>query len=169
MDVQVTDRRALLLRGLVVLGVALCLLAPIPEAVLAKRPPLLILLSGKTRATSISVVQLKRCFLGKEVTLGGDTLLPLNHPAGSETRERFDESVLAMDSIASQRYWIDSMIRGGRKAPRSVPNTALLMRVLAHMQGAIGYLEGIPSQVGPGVTVLTIDGEAPGSAGYPLK
>lgn len=135
----------------------------------AERPPLLILLSGKTSASSISLTALKRCFLGKEVTLGGHTLMPLNHPAGSDTRERFDRAVLSMDPITSQRYWIDSMIRGGRKAPRSVPNTALLMRVLAHMQGAIGYLEGIPSQVGPGVTVLTIDGEAPGSAGYPLK
>jgi len=96
-------------------------------------------------------------------------LIPFNHPPESRLRQRFDASILGMSLIASQRYWIDNLIRGGVRPPRAIADTGMLAAVVARLTGAISYLDLQQAQANPGLRVLDIDGVSSGDPRYALK
>jgi len=131
--------------------------------------PLVVVVSREIGASSISLGDLRRCFLGSTVDLAGVRLIPFNHPPSSGLRQRFDEGVLGMTVAASQRYWIDMRIRGGAPAPRTLGDPALLLKVIAKLPGAISYVEADLAATLPNVRMLAIDGVAPNAPHYPLR
>jgi hypothetical protein len=54
------------------------------------------------------------------------------------------------DEVA--RYWIDRRVRGGHRPPRQVPGAALMVRIVASLEGAIGYAK--ESDVNSSVKIL---------------
>lgn len=108
---------------------------------------------------------LRRVYLGRQSTTPqGARVVPLNHPARSTVRVAFDSSVLGMSPEEATKYWIDRRIRGHGHAPTSIERPELIPRVVAKLEGAIGFVR--PSNLAPGVKVLRVDGKAPGEPGY---
>lgn len=70
----------------------------------------------------------------------GRTIVPYNYEPGNALRTQFDRTVLGFNEQQSARFWIDFRIRGGGLPPRRVPSVALMVRVIAHLPGAIGYV-----------------------------
>jgi hypothetical protein len=70
----------------------------------------------------------------------GERIVPFNFPPRDATRIAFDNAALGMDPDAVARYWIDRRIRGGNPPPRQVNSGPLIVRLVARMQGGIGYV-----------------------------
>lgn len=81
----------------------------------------------------------------------GGRIIPINLPAGTAPRETFDRVVLGLDPDAATRYWIDRRVRGGAPPPRTVGDPATVVRLVAAVEGAIGYVPArlVTDQVRP--------------------
>ena len=77
----------------------------------------------------------------------GTAIVALNYDAMHPLREQFDRAVLSLAPDAVARFWIEFRVRGQGTAPRTVPNSRWMGRVVSHLPGAIGYLpSGEPTE-----------------------
>jgi hypothetical protein len=128
---------------------------------------LVIIMGASSPVTDVSSAVLRRAFLGEAADMGGGKrFIALNHPPSSAVRVSFDKLVLGLSAEQVGAFWIDRKIRAESSAPRAVPSPELAARIVASLPGAVTY--ATPELVTPQVKVLTVDGKAPGSAGYPL-
>ena len=128
---------------------------------------LAIVVSKDSPVSDISFYELKRLYLGELVNASGKRLLPLNLTPNSRERGAFDKTVLSMSPDAIARYWVDRKIRGDSGPPKSIEPLDLMQRVVARVDGAIGYAP--INEIRPELKALRIDGKAPGDSGYPLE
>lgn len=71
---------------------------------------------------------------------GSKIIIPFNLPPRSELRIQFDQAVLRMGPDEVGRYWLDRRVRGGAPPPRQAPDPVTLVRLVARLEGAIGYV-----------------------------
>jgi len=132
-----------------------------------ERVPLAVIVSKTSGLSELSSAQLTRMYMGDLVDSGGRRLIPLNRATATEEREQFDRVVLGKAPDEMARYWIDRKIRGQSGAPKAVEPVDVYARVVAKLDGAIGYVR--VSDVRGDVKVLRIDGKAPTDQGYPIR
>jgi hypothetical protein len=102
---------------------------------------LLVIVHPRVRLNELSADQLEAIFtMSVREWPGGEPTVPYNYVPGSPYRERFDRAALRMAPEEVARFWIDRRIRGMGDAPRKVPTVALMLRVVANLPGAIGYV-----------------------------
>lgn len=134
----------------------------------AQQEPLLVVVAASLGASNIELSALRRAFQGYSVELVGKRLVPLNQALQAPARTQFDKLVLGLTPEQVGRYWIDRRIRDSVQSPRTIPSPELIVRVVASIPGAIGYVSiarnALPSQV----RVLSVDGKLPGERDYPL-
>jgi hypothetical protein len=70
----------------------------------------------------------------------GSRIIPFNFPARNAVRETFDRRALHLDPDEVARFWIDRRVRGGHPPPRQIPDSRTMLRVIASLETAIGYL-----------------------------
>jgi ABC-type phosphate transport system substrate-binding protein len=129
---------------------------------------LVVIVAAAAPVKDISAANLRRAFLGEGLaTPDGKRFIPLNHPPGTPTRAAFDKAVLGLAADQVGAFWIDRKIRDQSPPPRTAPSPDLAARIAASLPGAITYVA--PTMVNASVKVLTIDGKAPGQAGYLLQ
>jgi ABC-type phosphate transport system substrate-binding protein len=146
----------------------LVLLPPWSNHAGAGAPALVVVIvADSSTVKDVSRMELRKLFLRNTSSVGGQSMIPLNHPAKSDTRVRFDKLVLGMNEAEVGRYWIDRRVRGESGPPRVVQPADLLKEVVSRLPGAISYVRS--DQVDNKVRVLTIDGKGPSHPDYPLK
>jgi hypothetical protein len=130
-------------------------------------PVRLQLITAKANAIhDLSSADLRQVYRGKQVLIGGQKLVPFNHPPNTPDRVAFDRIVLGMTPEEVGRYWIDQKIRGGDSPPRIIDSVALLVRVVGALPGAVAYVrEGFSA---PDLKVVTLEGRLPSDPRYPL-
>jgi len=129
--------------------------------------PLAVIVSRSSGLSELSSAQLTRMYMGDLVDNGGRRLIPLNRAITSEERAEFDRVVLGKSPDEMARYWIDRKIRGQSGAPKAVEPVDVYERVIAKLDGAIGYVR--VGQIRGDVKVIRIDGKAPTDRGYPIR
>jgi len=154
----------------VCLGVS-CLLAAsgvtTPVGAGEAKTRLAIVVSKDSPVSDISFYELKRLYLGEQISASGKRLLPLNLTPSTRERGAFDKTVLNMSPDAIARYWVDRKIRGDSGPPKTIEPLDLLQRVVARLDGAVGYAP--VNDIRPELKAVRIDGKAPGDPGYPLE
>jgi hypothetical protein len=136
----------------------LCLaLLLVPQLAMADRKLVVVVAKG-SKLTSISRSDLKRCFLGEQITSSDKTLVPFNSEATTPSRASFDSAVLGMSPAQTGRYWVDRKVRGQSSAPRSLPSMAHVVKVVEKFPNAISYVPA--DQLTPGLQPVAIDGVA---------
>jgi hypothetical protein len=70
----------------------------------------------------------------------GSAIRPLNLQPGSPERIAFDRAVLHMEPEQSGQYWVDRMVRGEEAAPKAIAKADIIVRLVATLAGAIGYV-----------------------------
>jgi hypothetical protein len=70
----------------------------------------------------------------------GRAIIPFNFPPKHPIRIAFDRIALHFEPDEVARFWIDRRIRGGHPPPRQVPDAQTMLRVVAALDDAIGYL-----------------------------
>jgi hypothetical protein len=138
------------------------------QALHASEPePLAVIVAKGSGLSELSSAQLTRMFMGDLVDSGGRRLIPLNRAITTEEREEFDRVVLGKSPDEMARYWIDRKIRGQSGAPKAVEPVDVYERVIAKLDGAIGYVR--VGQLRTDVKVIRIDGKSPTDRGYPIR
>jgi len=122
----------------------------------AESKKLVVVVAKGSQVTDISRADLKRCFLGDAVSAGGRTLAPFNAGTGTPERTGFDKAVLGMSPEQVGRYWVDRKVRGQSAAPRSLPSSAHIAKVVAKLPGAISYLAA--DQLTADIQAVQVDG-----------
>ena len=138
-----------------------------PSLRASERVPLAVIVSKTSSLSELSSAQLTRMYMGDLVDNGGRRLIPLNRAISSEEREQFDRVVLGKSPDEMARYWIDRKIRGQSSAPKAVEPVDVYERVIAKLDGAIGYVR--VTDVRGDVKVVRIDGKSPTDPGYPVR
>jgi hypothetical protein len=114
----------------------------------------------------VSFGDLRRIFTSEPFTdPSGARLVPLNHPPHAPDRVGFDRVVLGMEPDVVSKFWLDRRIRGQPGAPRTVDSLGMLLKVVAKLPGAIGYVR---PQYLREVSALKVEGVLPGKPGYRL-
>ena len=143
-------------------------MSAIGQAPHASEPePLAVIVSKSSGLSELSSAQLTRMYMGDLVDNGGRRLIPLNRAITTEERAEFDHVVLGKSPDEMARYWIDRKIRGQSGAPKAVEPVDVYERVIAKLDGAIGYVR--VGQIRGDVKVIRIDGKAPTDRGYPIR
>ena len=89
----------------------------------------------------LGVDELRAIFLRRRlVWSGGRHIVPINQPNNSPTRVAFDRAVLGFSPEQVARFWIDTRIRSGLQAPRTVAGDALIVNVVKLLPGCISYV-----------------------------
>ncbi len=70
----------------------------------------------------------------------GGIVVPLNLVPESAARQAFDRVVLGMSPDEVARHWLDQRIRDGTSAPRELADPSIVVKLVAHLDGAIGYV-----------------------------
>ena len=149
----------------------LCALAfVVSEAVSAAEPAeALIIVAGTAfPASDISFAALKSAFRGQRITVGGKTIVPINHPLDSRTRVAFDRVALGLTPEAVGPFWVDMRIRDQGRPPTTASTPELAIRIASALAGAVTYASPSAPRKWP-VKVLTVEGRAAGQPGYPLN
>jgi len=159
-------------RGLLAFGVALGLACALPDiertALAAERVTLAVFVPKDSALQNLKMNELRRVFTNADDSgFSGQRSVPFNHPARSNDRVGFDQTVLRMSAEEVSRFWIDRKIRGLPGPPRAVDSLSQLLRLVAHTPGGIGYAR--PAQITREVRMIKIDGKLPTEAGYPLS
>lgn len=131
------------------------------------RIKLALVVAKNSPVTDISMPDLKRLYLGERINAAGEHLIPLNLAPLTRERAGFDKTVLNMSPEAIARYWIDRKIRGDSGPPKALDTADLLQRVVARLEGAIGYVPA--AELRPEVKIVRVDGKMPNDGGYPLE
>lgn len=131
------------------------------------RARLAIVVSKASSLTELSSAQLARAYQGDLVDVAGRRLIPLNRGLSTPERVGFDRAILKMSPDEVGRYWIDRRIRGQSGAPRIIDPSDVYQRVIAKLQGSVGY--ALLQELREDVKVLRIDGKLPNDPGYPIE
>jgi hypothetical protein len=131
-------------RRLPAVAAALALVAmPLPSTPVAGADApveLAVVVSSRNQAP-IALSDLAPIFTTTKRDLGdGKLVTPFNLLPKSAERVVFDKAVLSFDPDDAASFWIDRKIRGGNAPPRQVPDAGLMLRVVAQLDDAIGYV-----------------------------
>lgn len=111
-----------------------------------------VIVNSEASVSSMSQSDLRPIFQTTKTSFEGGKALPLNLPEGDSARRGFDAAVLGLDPDRVARYWVDRKIRGGNPPPTNIPSAAMVVKLVAAKQQAIGY---VPSgSIGSGVKVV---------------
>lgn len=123
------------------LGIGLALALSSRATSVAEDDTLLVIVHPDVNAGPLSGDSLGAIYtMAKRGWPGGQNIVPYNYDPNSKLRIVFDQVVLGLDPGQSARFWVDHRIRGAGSPPRRVPSVALMVRVVSHLSGAIGYV-----------------------------
>jgi len=94
---------------------------------------------GSKRTPELSPAQIKAVFLKKLTHYQGLHLVPINLPASSELRKKFEKELLHMNFIRLKSYWSKQHYLGNRP-PLSLKSQESALLFVAKVQGAITYV-----------------------------
>jgi hypothetical protein len=139
-----------------------------PARGVAQAEPYALIVNPALGVTNVSLAEARRIFLGEQQFWpGGGRVVLFVHAPGSAGREVALRHLYRMKDDEFRRYWIAKTFRGDvASGPKLVSTDALAKRLTASIPGAITVIRA--SEVDDTVKVLTVDGRAPGDAGYTL-
>lgn len=131
---------------------------------------LAVVVGADSSVSGLTFYELKQLYMGqKQKTPTGEWLIPLNLKANTPERVGFEISVLGMSPEVVTQYWVDRKIRGQSNPPKAIRSSALVLRLVAKVPGAIGYVRASEAQGLEGVRIIKIDGQYPGEPGYGIR
>lgn len=103
--------------------------------------PLAVIVHADTVNRPLTAAELASIFLATMQTWpNGTTVIPFNYPAERPLRVLFDDAVLHMSASEVGKYWVDQRVRGAGRPPRVASDPSLIVRLVAKLPGAIGYV-----------------------------
>jgi hypothetical protein len=124
-----------------VLGALLALGWSIPRLARAEGARFVIIGNKTNPSRALGAGEIEAIFTTRRLFRSdGRAIIPFNFPPRHPTRIAFDRAALHFEPDEVARYWIDRRIRGGHPPPRQVPDAQTMLRVVASLEDAIGYV-----------------------------
>ena len=90
----------------------------------------------------LSILEVKRLFLGKTKSVSGDQILkPVNQDADSKTRQEFESKVLGKNKQQMRSYWVIQIFTGKATPPKNAGYDAEVMHFVSNNPGSIAYVD----------------------------
>jgi hypothetical protein len=101
---------------------------------------LVVVVHPKAPVSKLDELELEAVFRTLRRFWGGSLpIIPFNLPPKTPLRVAFDLAVLRMDPQDVARFWLDRRVRSGPPPPRQAPDPTTVVRLVARLEGAIGY------------------------------
>lgn len=121
-------------------ALALAGISGLPRAA-AAAPRLVIVVHPKNSVRSLGAGEIEAIFTTRRLDWpGGSRIIAFNFPPRHATREEFDRRTLHLEPDEVARFWIDRRVRGGHPPPRQIPDAKTMLRVVASLETAVGYV-----------------------------
>jgi ABC-type phosphate transport system substrate-binding protein len=106
---------------------------------------------------TLAVADLRRIFI-KQMRMWphGESIVPVDWDATSPIRESFSQQVLARSVREMADYWVQQAVTQGLTPPSTQRSSRALLRFVASVAGAIGYVP--PGEADDTVAVIKITG-----------
>jgi ABC-type phosphate transport system substrate-binding protein len=151
------------------LAAAVAWLAWAPEVAHAQSGAVAIVVHPSLAVENLSFEELRRIFRAErqEWPGGGRVTLLVRAPVAAE-RDLVLNRIYRMSEDEFRQFWIQKMFRADvASGPKIVYSSEMARELVTAIPGAITFIPA--DAVTPGLKVLRIDGQLPGSPAYPLK
>ena len=100
-----------------------------------------VIVNPKNPVRSLGAGEIEAIFTTRRLDwASGTRIVAFNFPPRHATREAFDRRALHLDPDEVARFWIDRRVRGGHQPPRQIPDAKTMLRVVASLENAVGYV-----------------------------
>lgn len=136
-------------------ALALVLVAEVVARAATDSADLAVIVHPSAGQARLDAIELRHVFAGRtKVWPSGKPVVRFQYPPNELMRVGFDQAVLGMGPADVAKFWIDALVRGQAQAPRVVQSPGLMVKVIAAMPGAVGY---VPKElVTSGVRVVAL-------------
>lgn len=131
-----------MMHGAVVrLLVAAVVLMAAPAARTTQEPAFVVVVNKANPVKSLTLVELRRIFM-KQTRMWphAESIVPVDWDATSAVREAFSRRVLGRSVREMADYWVQQSVTQGLAPPSTQRSTRALLRFIASVAGAIGYV-----------------------------
>jgi len=106
----------------------------------AAEEAVVLVVGSDTPIEEISLLDIRKAYLGISVTLGGSTIRPLRREDDERLNQIFMQSVIAMSQRSYERRLLSLMLKFGTPRPEAVDSRAQLFRRLEENTFSIAYM-----------------------------
>lgn len=107
---------------------------------------------GHSALPKTDKITLQRLYTGRIVSIGQQTVMPVNLPAGSPLRDEFLQLVMDQNEEQYTGYWLVRRYVGKGSPPKELGSVDEVVKQVIATPGAVGY---VPlSKVPPGANVI---------------
>ena len=128
-----------------------------PELQTRQAPGFVVIVNKANPVKTLTIVELRRIFM-KQTRMWphAESIVPVDWDATSPHREAFSRQVLARSVREMGDYWVQQSVTQGLAPPSTQRSARALLRFIASVPGAIGYLP--PGDVDDTVAVVKVTG-----------
>jgi ABC-type phosphate transport system substrate-binding protein len=128
-----------------------------PEAQTRQAPGFVVIVNKANPVKTLTIVELRRIFMKQNrMWPHAESIVPVDWDATSAHREAFSRQVLARSVREMGDYWVQQSVTQGLAPPSTQRSSRALLRFIASVPGAIGYLP--PGDVDDTVAVVKVTG-----------
>ena len=122
-----------------------------------QQPAFVVVVNTANPVRTLTLVELRRIFM-KQTRMWphAESIVPVDWDATSPHREVFSRQVLARSVREMGDYWVQQSVTQGLTPPSTQRSARALLRFIASVPGAIGYLP--PGEVDGTVAVVKVTG-----------
>ena len=128
-----------------------------PGAQSRQAPTFVVVVNRANPVTTMSILELRRIFMKQtRMWSHADSIVPVDWDATSPHREAFSRQVLGRSVREMGDYWVQQGITQGLTPPSTQRSARAMLRFVASVPGAIGYVPAV--EVDDTVVVVKITG-----------
>lgn len=128
-----------------------------PELQAQQAPGFVVIVNKANPVKTLTVVELRRIFMKQtRMWSHADSIVPVDWDATSPHREAFSRQVLGRSVREMGDYWVQQSVTQGLAPPSTQRSARALLRFIASVSGAIGYVP--PGDVDDTVSVVKVTG-----------
>jgi len=130
---------------------------------------LAVIVNKTAKLDTVSTSDLQKYFKAEKTKMpDGTKIVIVMADVGRPERDAALKEIYTMSEADYNDYFVGQTFTGAvAAAPKALPSPAAIKAFVAQTPGAIAYVSGADAD--DSIKVLTIDGKAPGDAGYSLK
>lgn len=131
-----------MIHGAVVrLAVAAVILISAPALQTRQDPAFVVIVNKANPVKTLPVTELRRIFMKQtRMWAHAESIVPVDWDATSPIREAFSKQVLSRSVREMADYWVQQSVTQGLAPPSTQRSTRALLRFVASVAGAIGYV-----------------------------
>ena len=137
------------------IGLSFSLLLAMSAVAASAHADVVVIVSAKSRVTSLTAEQAAKIFLGKTSSFpNNDNAVPIDQAEGSTIRDEFYSKVVHKNPAQLSAYWAKIIFTGDGRPPENLGNNVAVRKAVAKNPSFIGYID--KSAVNKSVRVVLV-------------